>query len=330
MIQRGMPPFWRQADSDERNKGIQMGKSNTAKPLSLGLRAGLVLMFALLVPWVVNSSTRVARAPASLRPIGCASMFILQQEPGISAALRRQLREDMELCPSSEMSEHVVESPALALERHFSQFTWHESSNEREAMQQLEELAASFTWDDESTAEGEKPVPRKGASSSKGEHEGPPASVVVQHGRRLTACSLPTSGDRPVGADCNQGVTVALTGNMKVYGTGGTMYVIDHGGGGRHFTVGAGQTLTVERLRLHNGAVSTSYCSYPYTACGGGIAYMSGSNAVLRLQDAWLSGGRAYYGGGVLAYGGAHIYLNRTSISANSAIVSILVSVFAL
>ena len=101
------------------------------------------------------------------------------------------------------------------------------------------------------------------------------------------------------------------------------MRTIDRGGGGRHFTVSAGQTLTVELLRLHNGAVSTSYCSSPYTACGGGIAHVSGSNAVLRFQDAWLSGGRACYGGGVLAYGGAHVYLNRTSISANGAGVSV-------
>ena len=102
------------------------------------------------------------------------------------------------------------------------------------------------------------------------------------------------------------------------------MRTIDRGGGGRHFTVGAGQTLTVELLRLHHGTVpSTSYCSSPFTACGGGIAHVSGSNAVLRFQDAWLSGGRVCYGGGVLAYGGAHVYLNRTSISANSAGVSV-------
>ena len=36
------------------------------------------------------------------------------------------------------------------------------------------------------------------------------------------------------------------------------MRTIDRGGGGRHFTVSAGQTLTVELLRLHSGAVSTS------------------------------------------------------------------------
>ena len=105
-------------------------------------------------------------------------------------------------------------------------------------------------------------------------------------------CSLPSSGDHPVLSDCIQGSTVNLTGNLKVQGTTGSMRTIDRVGGGRHFLVGAGKTLTVEWVRLHNGIVSTDSCDIPYMACGGGgIVYVSGSGAVLHLLDAWLSGG---------------------------------------
>ena len=118
----------------------------------------------------------------------------------------------------------------------------------------------------------------------------------------------------PSWSDCSQGSTVALTGNLKVYGAGGIMRTIDRSGLGRR-TVSAGQTLMWSCYACKRGSVY-ELCSSPPPA--GAAAHVSGSNAVLRFQDAWLSGGRAFYGGGVLAWR-SHVYLNRTSISSNSA-----------
>ena len=178
-------------------------------PLCLGL------VLALLAPWTVHSSISIA-TQTSLRPLTCASMSILQKDPGISVALRTQLREDMEYCPGSDAFERMLESPALELERFFRHFTWLKSSSEREAMRQLEKFIASFSWGGEFASEefvkSHPAATTKQVPSSMERPEGPSTSGVLQHGERLAACSLPTSGNRTVGSDCNQESTVALTG----------------------------------------------------------------------------------------------------------------------
>ena len=139
-------------------------------------------------------------------------------------------------------------------------------------------------------------------------------------------CSLPTVGVHAVSSDCDLLTTVELDGNLTVYGGGGIIHTIDRGGSGRHFTVGAGKTLIVERLRLHNGVVPTPvWCGNQN--CRGGIVYVNGIGAALHLRQAWLSGGRAYQGGAIYASTSAQIYLNRTSVTSNSVSVSNMLSV---
>ena len=282
-------------------------------------------------------------APSPPGALSCGCMSALQRDPNISVGLRLQLDEDFTLCDGAGVLERLFEMPALDLERHLMKFSWRTSSTDAEARQQLNEFVISVEQGAKDPAEEAGP-PAPPPSAATAVEEGraslqektsniqtTTALAVLNHGRRLAACSpqIPTSGDHPISSDCEQASTVDLTGDLRVSAAGGVMRTVDRGGsGGRHFTVGAGETLVVEMLRLSNGAVSTSLsgCSFPlYAACGGGIVHVSGSGATVRLHDAWLSGGVAYFGGAILAIGdGAQVHLNRTSITSNSARVSLL------
>lgn len=297
----------------------------------MGLLLGLAFVLALLAPRAVRSSVRVA-----LRPITCATMSVLQRDHGLSAALRAELREHMEYCPSGSVFERMLKSPALEVERHFRQFTWLKSSSEREAVRQLENFLTSFSRSDKPTTQATVVAGAAGSApseephSSTERHESSSIPVVLQHSRRLAACSLPASGDRSVGSDCIQGSTVELTGNLKVYGTGDSIRTIDRERGGRHFTVGDGKTLTVERLHLINGAARTGCSNRDPGLCSGGIVHVSGKGAMLRFHDAWLSSGSGMHGGAVYAYGNAHVHLNRTSVISNTATSYVSVSLWLL
>ena len=104
-----------------------------------------------------------------------------------------------------------------------------------------------------------------------------------------------------------------MSGSMRVEGVasgGTTMPKVDRGSGGRHFSVAQDATLTVRYLRLMNGDASSG--------AGGIVRVQQGGTLV--LEQAWLSGGRAYYGGAVYLYGsGARIQARGSTFSGNSA-----------
>ena len=106
-----------------------------------------------------------------------------------------------------------------------------------------------------------------------------------------------------------------MSGSMRVEGVasgGTTMPKVDRGGSGRHFSVPQGATLTVRYLRLMNGEVSIS------SELGGIVKVQQGGTLV--LEQAWLSGGRAYHGGAVyLASSGARMRARGSTFSGNSA-----------
>ena len=115
---------------------------------------------------------------------------------------------------------------------------------------------------------------------------------------------------------------------MLVEGKGGGMPVIDRLSGGRHFYVTIGATLTLRSVRLINGRVSGlcttgSSDSGADLLTGGCGAIVCVHHGKLVLEQAWLSGGRAYQGGGIYAFGpSAQVQAQGSTFSGNSADVS--------
>ena len=155
-----------------------------------------------------------------------------------------------------------------------------------------------------------------------------PADRSIRSRRDLAACGIPTFGVKHVPSNCSLSAQVDVNGTLIVNGgdcTGGCPVITQtESGGGRHFALTAGDTLALTDVVLRGGNVSTGSCSQPFTTCGGGAIHAQGSGTVVNVTSTWVNGcggqGCAYYGGGILLYNHATLFVRDSTISHNSAV----------
>ena len=111
------------------------------------------------------------------------------------------------------------------------------------------------------------------------------------------------------------GTTITLAGgftvsdSVTINGPGADKLTVNANNSGRHFTMGASQSLTMSGLKLTGGG-----------AAGGGVISMAAASASVTLDNMWLDGNKsAGNGGAILTSATSNLKIQNSTLSGNSA-----------